>query len=682
MGVRNPALEKALKDCKTKKMHFAFVPKGAEGQLIVAKKKPPEKDVAEVKKEIGGGTVIRGKVSGPIGAIIFEVAKEQAGSFKNALKIVAKRETGLTIVPDIQVKTDAEDEEVGTGETETTETGQAPPEAPPTPPEPEQPDLKSEVMKRLASLAEAFKAALALNSPETGEMNTLMGSIKDWLKNSNFSEAAKALETLEKLVEKAKAWQQEQAQKVETKKTEVNTQIADLEKDPKKAANIAPKIANAKTKVTEAVAKADPPACDYAGALTALGQVDALITEMKGMLDEYQKVLDKKADTDTKIKRLEDHEKKDLISGEIATVKSEAATALALADPPGNDYNGAIKALGAVDKKCGAAEGKIFEKLMEGKNRTQMKDEMVKVFKDRFGVDLTMYTGLTGGGTDTQEQELASMKRVYELMAQVPESHATNNPSLKKVERIGGPSKTSYYEDKDSAGTTQKRVVLHCGRPTTTGTTLGAGLKNSAGEYDPPIEEDCKPREGATEQQSYFDWTTLHEIAHAIDDKKGFMNANGATAAFGGWAEYKSDVSVPAQAAADHFDFKTPEALTYIKGLMQGAANSRPATKPPAPTGRADWAAVQAKVENWVDSIREGKDPWKNMPLALDSDKRIYHEAYANTWVSYLKAARAQGIKGYQFRAPGEFFSELYAAYHCGVLKDSHPMVKKFLRDL
>ena len=57
---------------------------------------------------------------------------------------------------------------------------------------------------------------------------------------------------------------------------------------------------------------------------------------------------------------------------------------------------------------------------------------------------------------------------------------------------------------------------------------------------------------------------------------------------------------------------------------------------------------------------------------------RVYHEAYPsgdNQWVSYNLDARKQGITGYQFRAPGEWFAELYAAYYSGKLKDSHPYI-------
>ena len=43
---------------------------------------------------------------------------------------------------------------------------------------------------------------------------------------------------------------------------------------------------------------------------------------------------------------------------------------------------------------------------------------------------------------------------------------------------------------------------------------------------------------------------------------------------------------------------------------------------------------------------------------------RIYQESYAGTWTSYASEARARKVSLYQFRAPGEWFAEAYAAYY------------------
>jgi hypothetical protein len=125
----------ALKQAKGKKMFFAFIPKGAEGKLIVSKKKIPPKEIAEAKKEIGGGNPITGKCFGPLADMVFTVAKEPSPTVGAALKKVAKRETGLVVVPSFQLASDADAEEEESGaESEQSATAapaaEAPDEAP------------------------------------------------------------------------------------------------------------------------------------------------------------------------------------------------------------------------------------------------------------------------------------------------------------------------------------------------------------------------------------------------------------------------------------------------------------------------------------------------------------------------------------------------------------------------
>ena len=96
-----------------------------------------------------------------------------------------------------------------------------------------------------------------------------------------------------------------------------------------------------------------------------------------------------------------------------------------------------------------------------------------------------------------------------------------------------------------------------------------------------------------------------------------------------------------------------------------------------APTGlTGDAKAKFDKFETFANAALKA-NVWDSQS---DSQKaklgdRIYHEAYPTTWVSYLADARKRGITGYQFRAPGEWFAELYAAWKVGKLKASHPAV-------
>jgi hypothetical protein len=116
MAAADPDLLAALKLAKTKKMFFAFIPKGgSDGKLIISKVKIPLKKIQEAKKEISGGTPVTGKCMVTDGATIaFQTLKPTPPTMAAAVKKVAKRDTGLIIDPDFQVAGDAEAEEPDT----------------------------------------------------------------------------------------------------------------------------------------------------------------------------------------------------------------------------------------------------------------------------------------------------------------------------------------------------------------------------------------------------------------------------------------------------------------------------------------------------------------------------------------------------------------------------------------
>src|SRR5262245_18606406 len=103
-------------------MQFAFLPKGAEGKLLVGKKILP-KEIADTKKETGATAVFKGRCVGEDGTLVFEVVKEPPGTLLGQLKKRLKDDAGYTGPVVIRINVNAE-----------TEITEAPPPAPPVPP--------------------------------------------------------------------------------------------------------------------------------------------------------------------------------------------------------------------------------------------------------------------------------------------------------------------------------------------------------------------------------------------------------------------------------------------------------------------------------------------------------------------------------------------------------------------
>ena len=74
----------------------------------------------------------------------------------------------------------------------------------------------------------------------------------------------------------------------------------------------------------------------------------------------------------------------------------------------------------------------------------------------------------------------------------------------------------------------------------------------------------------------------------------------------------------------------------------------------------------------------EPENLWKRYaekPSGYVIDGRFYGRV-DGSWRSYHVAARSKGVSQYQFKAPAEWFAELYAAYQTKALPESHPDAK------
>lgn len=440
------------------------------------------------------------------------------------------------------------------------------------------------------------------------------------------------------------------------------------------------------------------PGRDFAGATKLIDQAVAATDKAVALLTRdrlFEAMLLKAQNTVDSLNALKPRRSATIGTQVEALQANRLDAAKTLAGLPKRDHDGAEKLLEGIDGECKAlgirrmmrnktmpidvaikdlmdqpGGIKQLDDMIAGMSDTTDKAVMEAAIKVRFG--LTSFQNIQPPGDDGVEGtgKSKTLKKIYELLAKVPDSHARDNPSLDKIERYSGKKEdlpehargASYFQ-----GAT-KKVVLTCGR--------AADNSPQPLQRDPLVLPDVEPDcemvpDTEVPAPKYFDWTTLHEVGHAIDHKKRFMNGKAGDSNFGGWQEHGADVVPVAKAAAKTSRFDSADAEKYLIAYLVGG---NPVTPVPPDTSR-DWEACRVAAVAWCDDIRVGKEMWENGGGSSSHavDGRVYHEAYDGSWVSYDLAARTKGITGYQFRAPGEWLSELYAAFHCGKLKKSHP---------
>lgn len=265
--------------------------------------------------------------------------------------------------------------------------------------------------------------------------------------------------------------------------------------------------------------------------------------------------------------------------------------------------------------------------------------------------------------------EGASLKRLYTLLKRVPESHAATNTKLGQIKQ--------YVDDKGGAAYGGSVVYMNCGRPDDVDQFNYNQQLGHRSYFPDGLDELAKPANN--EAVFYFDWATLHEVGHAVDDSVKYMVNNGAHADRGGWGA-PSASTIAADVGPALGKALTPEGKTALTAFVEALVGNAAADAPPKPTKETSasaWNAAVQAAKDWRVAVGVDNNLWwdgtASKNHAYGTDSVVYQEAYKGRWVSYRHAARRMGIHGYQFRAPGEWFAELYAAYYCKKLKTGHP---------
>jgi hypothetical protein len=131
---------------------------------------------------------------------------------------------------------------------------------------------------------------------------------------------------------------------------------------------------------------------------------------------------------------------------------------------------------------------------------------------------------------------------------------------------------------------------------------------------------------------------------------------------------------------------KVIEQILDKKLPIDAAVRAVLADLPSAVPSDKQWSEmIKHAGAQWCLTVRlKGKSSglWEGGASAAAKAKvgtRVYQQSYATEWWSYELGARGSSVSQYQFRAPGEWFSEIYAAYYLGKLRDAK--AKKWMEE-
>ena len=441
-----------------------------------------------------------------------------------------------------------------------------------------------------------------------------------------------------------------EAAEIQANITPVETALKDADTEDK--AHAFDKRAAAMEKAREAADLAEKTAEQAKAYKTQKQNLETAVTGSALGATEKKQVTDAIKSSDKEATALKYDEATKLLAKAEAHFETLQINGFAKKAPPDLD-----KIQAAAERMLKSGNEKEIDTLIQKLPDTTKHDVLKRLAKVRYGVELE---------SDVSPSATKSGKRLLLMMSKVPDD-VRDNPSLKKVERRKPNESGGWYEPDT------KKVVMK-GRPGQALQEFGAAI---ASELPTDVEPDCKPKSAAA--VDFFDFATMHELGHSVDDKLQFMDSHQGDPIYASWKAYLGAVDPIVDAVAEWAEYNsTPEQKKAVSDLIQGNQVTWPT---PPPDKKKDWDDAQKKILNWYklatfEGIWNSQSKTSKINIKTSTiPGTVFQLAYKQSWVSYDFAARKHGLTGYQFRAPGEWFAELYAAYRMDKLKDSHPAI-------
>lgn len=320
-----------------------------------------------------------------------------------------------------------------------------------------------------------------------------------------------------------------------------------------------------------------------------------------------------------------------------------------------------------------------------------------KMFTVRFrvtvsGTGATNHTA-TDASTGATTKQIGAwtaegLRRGWDVCEQLPPAQVEGNPRFTHMlHNIMGDNGNAYYRSRPASG----EVVMGYGGAgdVASGATLGDMVDANTGAYweyernpDGSFKLDANGRRIPLRRianVTIYGATVRHEIGHAVDDQLQIMNGGWKDqVAAGAWQAYANYPAFVDAIIADFADptwtalsaaQKTQHRNTMIQCLTatQSYAAAWAATNPTVAAPAAPFGPLRPL---WTTNLWTGggTGPWWNPETQpTGASGRRYQRAYdgASSLWSYLGATRdAKEVSRYQWRAPGEWFAEVYQVYY------------------
>lgn len=289
-------------------------------------------------------------------------------------------------------------------------------------------------------------------------------------------------------------------------------------------------------------------------------------------------------------------------------------------------------------------------------------DALESVMEARFNLDMSSWflpRLLLGVG---ENWDADGLRRLWVMFEQLPPDHLENNEKLDLFLRESTDDGSGFYQEGLRAGVVSYSDVTERGSYGRIMVPDGAG-----GTQDVGLHSDV----------NLFSTVVRHEVGHAVDADIGASAEGGyarTAASAGQWQTYSSagafvDAIISAGGGMGGHGYADEEA--YERAMRKAVSDEKDFTQALADVDdsvAAPGAGVTGPVTAVLDKTRWHADesPWYRNADRQDVGGRMWQRPYGSgEYASFVKSARVDhGVSAYQFRAPGEWFAEAYAAYY------------------